>query len=209
MIRRRLIRVVVLGLGFCAAAGVTPARAQDDRGLELGGQLTTLRLSEFDTTDVGGGIHAGWRLGTVFVLDGALNWFPGGDDDEGPRVEGQRRVLGVAGVRAGVQSGRIELFGRARPGFLRFSEKENVPCIAIFPTPLECQVLSGQTSFVTELGGGVRIQLDAGGRMYLSFDISDLLVRYGSEALRPSGEATEDGFVSHNLLAGVGLGWTF
>lgn len=196
------------GLALCAAAA-TPAIAQDDGRFELGGQVTTLRLNEFDTTDVGIGVQGGWRLGPMLAIDAALNWYPGGDDDGLPTVEGQQRVLGLAGVRAGVQSGRFELFGRARPGFLHFAGEENVPCILIFPTPLECQVLDGQTSFVTELGGGVRIGLDPDNRMQLTFDISDLLVRYGSEALRPDGEISEDGFVSHNLLVGIGLAWRF
>ena len=209
MFRSRAFRVAVVCLTACAAAGVSPARAQDDRRLELGGQISTLRLSEFETTDVGIGVQTAWRLGPVLALDGALTWFPGGDDESSPRIDRQQRLLGLAGVRGGVRSGRMELFGRARPGFLRFVAEDNVPCILIFPAPLECQVLSGQTSFVTELGGGVRVGLGADDRMYVSFDISDLLVRYGSEALRPNGEVTEDGFVSHNLVVGIGVGLRF
>ena len=196
--------IVLLGV----LAGVEPAFAQERR-LELGGQVTTLRLSEFDTTDVGIGVMAGWRLSPLLAVDGALSWFPGGDDDGFPRIDRQQRVVGLAGIRAGVRSGALELFARARPGFLRFGAEDNVPCIAIFPPPLECQMLTGHTSFVTELGGGVRIGLGAERRTFVSFDIGDLLVRYGRQAIRRGGRISDDGFVSHTLTAGVGIGWTF
>ena len=200
------MQAAIVFIGVLAAAG--PAFAQERR-VELGGQVTTLRLSEFETTDAGVGVMAGWRLNPVLAVDGALSWFPGGDDDGFPRVDRQQRVLGLAGIRAGVRSGALELYARARPGFLRFDAEDNVPCIAIFPPPLDCQVLTGHTSFVTELGGGVRIGLGAERRTFLSFDISDLLVRYGRQAIRRGERISEDGFVSQNLAAGVGIGWTF
>ena len=205
----RGVRVAVGCVLACCVAAVTPSYAQDGRRFELGGQLTTLRLSEFETTDVGVGVQAGWRLTPVVAVDGALTWFPGGDDGGFPRIERQQRMLGVVGLRAGVESGRMELFARARPGFLRFAAEDNVPCILIFPPPLSCQVLGGHTSFVTELGGGVRLALDRDRRMFLSFDIGDLLVRYGRQSMRRNDEISDDGFVSHNLVAGVGVGWRF
>ena len=205
---RRHVQVLMLGLLVWGGAAVRPVLAQDDPALELGAQVATLRLSEFDTTDVGIGVNAAWRLTPLFAVDGALNWFPGGDDDT-QRVEGQQRVLGLAGVRAGVQSGPLELFGRVRPGFLHFASEDNVPCILIFPRPLECQVLAGNTAFVTEIGAGVHLDVGAARRLFVSFDIGDLLVRYGSQSLRPDGEVSEDGFVSHNLTANVGVGWKF
>jgi hypothetical protein len=188
---------------------VASAAAQDDRRFEAGAQITTLRLGEFDTTDIGVGVQAGWRLGPVLTIDGALTFFPRNGEDGAARIDGQRKVLGVAGVRLGGQAGPVELFARARPGFLAFAAQDFVACIAIFPTPLECQVLAGETTFVTEIGGGIRVALGGARRAYLSVDVGDLLVRYGFEALRPNGETTEDGFVSHNLVAGVGVGWRF
>ncbi len=207
MIRRR-VQILTVCMLVWGVAAVRPAVAQDAPSLELAAQVATLRLSEFDTTDVGIGVNAAWRLTPLLAVDGALSWFPGSDDDE-QRIERQGRVLGLAGLRAGVQSGPLELFGRVRPGFLRFSGQDNVACILIFPVPLECQVLGGQTSFVTEIGGGVRVAVGETRRMFVSFDLGDLLVRYGSESLRPNGDVSEDGFVSHNLTANVGVGWKF
>lgn len=195
-------------LAACGLVGAA-ASAQQERTVDVGVQLNALRLSEFDTGDAGIGIESAWRLTPLLAIDGALSWFPGGGADDTPRVDRQGRTLGLIGVRSGIQRGAMELFARARPGFLRFADRSPVPCIAIFPPPLECQVLGGYTSFVTELGGGARIGFGAAGRAYVSFDVGDLLVRYGNQAIRPDGTATEGGFVSHNLLASVGAGWKF
>ena len=207
MIRKRVqtITVCLLLLGL---AGARAAAAQDQGSFEFGGQLATVRLGEFDAGDVGIGVNGAWRVTPLFAVEGALSWFPGGDAEE-DRIKGQQKLLGLVGVRAGIQRGPLELFARARPGFLRFSGEDNVPCILIFPVPLECQLLAGQTSFVTEIGAGAHVAVGRSQRMFVSFDIGDLLVRYGSESLRPNGEVSEDGFVSHNLVANVGVGWKF
>lgn len=207
MVRKRVQTIAVCLLLF-GLAGARPAAAQDQGAFEFGGQLSTLRLGEFDAGDIGIGVNGAWRVTPLLAVEGALSWFPGGDADE-DRVKGQQKVLGLAGVRAGIQRGPLELFARTRPGFLHFSGEDNVPCILIFPVPLECQVLAGKTAFVTELGVGAHVAVGPSQRMFVSFDVGDLLVRYGSESLRPNGEVSEDGFVSHNLVANVGVGWRF
>lgn len=201
-------RVVAACFVAWGLVGVTTASAQQERTVDVGVQVNALRLSEFDTGDAGVGIESAWRVTPLLAIEGALSWFPGGGDDETSRVENQGRVLGLVGVRSGIQRGPVELFARARPGFLRFADKGPVPCIAIFPPPLECQVLGGYTAFVTELGAGARFGFGAESRAYVSFDVGDLLVRYDKQAIRPDGSVT-DGFVSHNLLASVGVGWKF
>lgn len=201
------VAIVCLAAGnaFTAAA----AFAQTDSRVDVGVQLNTLRLGEFDTTDVGIGVEGAWRIAPLLAIDGALSWLPGNGDDGAPQVEDQGRLLGLIGVRSGVQRGPVEVFGRVRPGFLRFSDESPVPCILIFPPPLTCQVLGGKTTFVTEIGGGLRFSLGQAQRAYISFDIGDLLVRYDGPAIRPDGSVSDDGFVSHNLLTSVGVGWRF
>src|SRR5688572_27745250 len=47
----------------------------------------------------------------------------------------------LAGARVALHQGRIGVFGRLRPGFVRYSEPFLAPeivCIAIFPTPEAC-----------------------------------------------------------------------
>ena len=186
----------------------TPVLAQSsNRGLEVGAHVSTLQLNEFDITDTGIGVTTTWRVAPAIAIDGALTAFPGDRDFVGDRIASQRRTLGVVGARSGIRRGPVELFGRARAGFLHFAEQESAVCVAIsaFPTPLGCQLAAGYTALAVDLGGGVTV---GAGRLHLRFDAGDLVVRYGLKAFRRSGKLT-DGFSSHNLQASAGLGWRF
>jgi hypothetical protein len=196
--------VVCMGMAVPAFA-----HAQTDAGIEAGGHVAVLRLSEFDTTDAGIGVHATWRATPIVSLDGALTWFPGGDTASlVNRVARQERTLGLMGARSGIRRGPFELFGRARIGFLRFGHIDQAVCVAVttVPLPLECHIATGYTAFATDLGGG--IALDVADRLQLRTDIGDLMVRYGIKAHRSNGEPT-DGFTSHNMQFSSGLVWRF
>jgi hypothetical protein len=175
---------------------------------ELSGQGAVLRLAEFDITDVGAGVQVGAALTPAIALDGALTWFPNGDSPSSSLLPEQQRLLGVAGVRGGLRRGRLGVFGKARPGFLRFAQQESAVCIAIaiFPVPLGCLLATGYTAFVVDVGGGVDVDLGSSGRSYLRVEAGDLMVRYGLESFRPRGSIT-GGFTGHNFTVAAGVGW--
>jgi len=190
-------------------AWTMPAFAQVSEGnVDLGGHVAVVRLSEFDVTDTGVGIDATWRATPIVSLDGALTWLPGSDDSRSSRVGRQQRVLGLAGIRSGVRRGRVELFGRARGGFLRFSALEGGVCVAVttVPLPIECQITTGYTAFATDFSGGIAVAVAP--RIRWHVEAGDLMVRYGQEAHRSNGEPT-NGFTSHNLQVNAGLTWRF
>jgi hypothetical protein len=197
-------RAVASFIGLSAlVTGASPASAQG-RGIEAGGHVTVLRLSELDTTDIGVGAGVLWPVTSVLAIDGVLTWFPAGElGADG--VESQR-VLGLGGARIVATRRTVELFAGARAGFLRFVERDPVVCIAIFPAPLACQLAAGYTAFAADVGGGASVGVAREGRLRAHIELGDLLVRYGLEAFRPGGETT-DGFVSHNLLVTFGLRW--
>jgi hypothetical protein len=199
---RTVAALIVAWVG--AAFTPSPAAAQNV-GVEIGGHVGILRVSELDTTDVGVGVHAIAPLSRRVAIDGALTWFPG-SSDEGLNRQG--RTLGLAGVRATIGRGNVDLFARGRAGYLRFGDQGSVVCIAIFPPPLSCRLAAGYTAFAADFGGGASIGLGTSGRLRLHIDAGDLLVRYAVEAFRPDGPSTE-GFVGHNPLMSVGLGWRF
>jgi hypothetical protein len=202
------MRVLTLTIAALFASSA-PALAQaHDRNVEIGGHITALRLSEFDVTDAGVGVSAAWRVSPVVALDGAFTWFPGNNGGVGVRLDRQERVMGLAGVRSAVGRGAIEVSGRARAGFFRFSSIDGAACVAItiVPLPLDCQIATGYTAFATDLGGGVGI--DIAGRGQLRVEAGDLIVRYGQEAYRSNMELS-DGFISHNLQVSAGLMWRF
>jgi hypothetical protein len=201
---RSLLTIVAAAL-FFAPRGVS---AQADHRLEAGAQAAFLRVNELHETDVGIAAQAGWRLTRLVAIDGEIAWFPGIQRISGS-FGSQDRVLGLAGLRAGAPAGRVEVFGKLRPGFLRFVSRDSVVCIAlaIYPPPLGCQLLTGHTAFALDIGGGAGVALTPSGRTHLRAEAGDLLVRYGLVAFR-NGRVT-DGFVSHNLMVAAGLGWHF
>lgn len=144
---------------FLIGSAVVPAYAQSPaNGIEAGGHVSVLRLSEFNTTDAGVGVNVAWHVTPIVALDGALTWFPG--DDTAPasaRISNQQRLLGLVGARPGIRRGPLELFARARAGFLRFAPLEHTVCVAVttVPPPLECNLATGYTAWTADLGGGM------------------------------------------------------
>jgi hypothetical protein len=175
--------------------------------VELGGQISVLRLSEFDVTDAGVGLTAAWRATPIVALDSSLSWFPGNDGAAAGRIASQQRVLGLVGGRSGIGRGPLELFGRARAGFLRFSPQDAV-CVAVttVPLPLECHVASGVTTFASDIGGGISVTTSRG--LQIRLDLGDLMVRYDEKAYRSNGELS-DGFTSHNVQLSSAILWRF
>jgi hypothetical protein len=201
ILRSALIVLAVLTVGSSRAAAQTGA-------VEVGGHVGVLRLSELDTTDSGIGADVVWHFAPSLAVDGAFTWFPGADPFSGGSSRRQDRALGLAGLRAGVTAGSVDLFARARAGYLRFSQGPPTVCIAIFPTPLVCQLSGGYTAFAADFGGGASVGLTPSGRLRATVEAGDLLVRYGFMSLRPNG-GTTDGFISHNLLISFGAAWRF
>jgi len=197
----------VLFFPFTLLLAAAPVQAQTSEGaFEVGPHLSVLRLSELDTTDIGVGVDASWRLLPMVTLDGTLSFFPGGGDE--PSLEDQRRTLGLFGVRSGITRGDTDFYVRGRLGFLNFADVGPFPCIRIFPEPLTCQLATGYTAFAVDFGGGASVPLDTDGTLRLRVDLGDVAVRYDQEATRSDGEITE-GFWGHNLLFTVGVVWRF
>jgi hypothetical protein len=203
-----LSRVLIVCAAVMMFAEPRAAAQTPERGVEVGGQLSVLRISEFEITDVGPALDAAWHLTPHIAIDGTLAWFPGEREFEIDSIASQHRVLGLVGARSGITRGRVDIYGRGRLGFLRFGEQDSQICTLIFPATLGCRLASGYTAFAFDLGGGVSTGLTNDGRLRLRVDVGDLLVRYNLEALRPNGETT-DGFVGHNLLMNVGVDWRF
>ena len=199
--RTMLIVLMAVMAGSSRAMAQTPAA-------EIGGHVGVLRLSELDTTDAGVGADAVWHVAPAIAIDGAFTWFPGSDASTGGLGRRQQRTLGLAGVRTGVTAGTVDLFARARGGFLRFGSQPATVCILIFPPPLSCQLAAGYTAFAAEVGGGASVGLIPSGRLRASLEAGDLMVRYGFTSFRPGG-TTSDGFLSHNLLLTIGAAWRF
>jgi hypothetical protein len=185
------------------------ARAQstDDRKLEVGAQLAAADLAELETTNLGFGGRLGFRASPLFAFEGELNFY----SSDVPDIVAvtSSRLEGLFGVKVGPSHARFSVFGKLRPGFVRFAgASEPFPCILIHPPPLSCVLAEGRTVFALDLGGG--LELYPTERSLLRFDLSDLMLRYPGPAFRRNGEAVdESGFWGHNLRLSFGGGFRF
>jgi hypothetical protein len=173
---------------------------------ELGGHLAVVRSPEFDATDTGVGVRAGWRVMPWAGVEGELTLYPGDFADERAPFSGAR-IEGLFGATLGPRLGRLRPFARLRPGFVIFREpSEPVACILIFPPPLTC-TLPGRTQFALDVGGGVELSLTP--RTFVRFDVGDRAVRYSGPVFDRDREITGDAFFRHDLRVTFGAGVTF
>jgi hypothetical protein len=173
----------------------------------LGGQVTVVDSSEFETTDVGFGARFSWNPIALVGTEAELNFYP---EDLGP--DGAKftsaRVEGLFGFTVGPRIGVVRPFAKLRPGFVTFREApEPFPCITIFPPPLSCALAAGATAFALDAGGGLEFLPAA--RMFFRVDLSDRMVRYPGPALDSDGTAHEEAFYGHDFRFAASAGVRF
>ena len=208
-----------------------PAGAQSiEHRFEVGAQFAAPTFGEFSETDVGLGGRLSYRLTSLIGVEGELNVFPAKLTGEGDYVSGHGgnhfsghfsgyRAEGLFGVTIGPRLEKFGLFGRLRPGFVRFGETPGpFVCISailgttgppvIYPQPLECSLAEGHTVFALDFGGG--IELFATERTTFRLDVGDRVLRYPGPVLSPDGETDLDGaFWSHNFRVAVAGAFRF
>ena len=199
---RRLWLVILL-----VAVIPAPARGQGDGGaFEVGGHVVIARSGEFDATEIGGGVRAGWRTTSWLGLESEFTLYPGDFADERAPFS-SARIEGLFGATMGPRFGRVRPFARLRPGFLIFREpSEPVACILIFPPPLAC-TLPGRTQAALDIGGGLELSLTP--RTLIRIDVGDRAVRYSGPVVGSDGMPHPDDFSSHDLRVTVGAAVVF
>jgi Outer membrane protein beta-barrel domain len=182
------------------------ARAQERR-LEVGGHVATTLQHELDTTDVGFGARLGFRASSLIGIEGEVSFYP--TDAPETVTLSTSRLEGLFGVKIGPRFDRFSVFGKVRPGFMRFAEAPGpVACILIYPPPLGCVLAGGATVLALDLGGGVELYPTK--RSIVRVDVSDLLLRYPGPAFTRDGDAVTDGrFWRGNLRLTFGAGIRF
>ena len=197
------IITVIAALLFLFASEV---RSQENR-LEVAAILATTFQHELDSTDLGFGGRIGFQATPIFAIEAEMSFYPSNIPEQGPVTES--RFEGLFGVKIGPRFDRFSVFGKARPGFVRFSSApEPIACIAIFPPPLNCVLAEGRNVLALDLGGGVELYPTE--RTLVRIDVSSLLLRYPGPALTGDGEAVaEDAFWGGNLKLTFSLGLRF
>jgi len=196
-------RVVLAALAICAGAA-SAVRAQTDRPrLEVGGQLEALRLSDFETTNAGGGGRVSYDLSRWLTAEGEVNLFRNDYFEVrsfpalAPDMRlgySRRRVEGFFGAKAGLRRERFGLFGKVRPGFARLYDR-GVNCVGDVCALV--QMLLARPEYRTELA------LDVGGvfefyptaRTVARLDLGSTIIRHRSSA-PPCADCTSRNFAS-------------
>jgi hypothetical protein len=135
---------------------------------ELGPTFSVISLDHaFEKTHSGVGERFTWNLSRHFAFDSVLTITPI-EPQTAANVEGGRLTQGQFGIKAAWKRKRVGVFGKARPGFVSFSQAiTNEP--NLFDQGL-------RTFFSFDIGGGAEVYPSA--RTVLRFDFGDTLIRY-------------------------------
>jgi len=191
-----------VGLTVLVAVLVPTWAVAQDR-FDVGAHVAVARSSEFDTTDTGVGGRFSWHPISLVGVEAEMTVYPASF----PNANGfsSSRIEGLFGATVGPRLGGFRPFASLRPGFLTFRGKP-VVCILIFPPPLSCELATGRTLFVMDVGGGV--ELFPAGRLVIRGDVGDRVVKYPGPSFR-NGQATQDSFYSHDFRVSAGAGVRF
>ncbi|HKP37889.1 MAG TPA: outer membrane beta-barrel protein [Pyrinomonadaceae bacterium] len=213
-----------LSLLLLLTMSVSVAHAQsDEKKFEVGGQFSLLgsttrtassTVFTEDRTHVPGfGGRFGYNASKYFALEAEVNFFPRDRD-----LEGGQKFQGLFGVKAGKRFEKVGVFGKARPGFIRFDKGDYVfgtgGCITVFPPPLACYRPVATTNFAADLGGV--FELYPSDRTLVRFDVGDTIIHFN----RRNVAATSTVFAGlvvipapaetkHNLQFSAGFGFRF
>lgn len=208
--------------------------AQDDEDttrFEIGGQFSALMRKKptplFNSPTIvpddferdnryGFGGRLTYNLTKNVALEAEGNFFPKTDDFRDLSVPGGNILQAQFGVKAGRRFKRFGVFGKARPGFVRFSEASEM-------TGTTTVTFNNQQFTVGEfrVGKATYFSADVGGvlefypsrRVVARFDIGDTIIRYGAyrrESLILSVPFLErPAETKHDLQFSAGVGFRF
>jgi len=203
--RYKLFGIVAACLFVLTAHHLASAQSETPR-YEVGAQFTALRLKEFRILDAhviyGLGARFTYNLTDNVAVEAEGNYFPA-DDYFG----GRRATQGLFGVKAGVRRRKVGVFGKARPGFIRFKN----PAFRLLPGGGGSLVETGQFISRSELAfdiGGV-VEFYPSRRLSLRTDVGDTIVRFDRGGDFITGRPRRLFFTSHNLQFSTGVSFRF
>ena len=201
--KRLLITAVAI---LCAS--VVPAAAQtSNTRFEVGGQVSTLRLSTYKDTNPGFGGRFGYEASRRVTLEGEFNFTPHDDfkilgTDAGASVSyARRRSEALFGPKIGVRGQKIGLFGRVRPGFTRLTHR-GVGCTGEVCALMLLALPEYRTEFALDYGGTLEYYPSA--RTIARLDLGSTLIRHRSFA-----PPCSTGCTTQNMTSRVSVGWRF
>ncbi len=163
----------------------------DEHPIEVGGFLTTIDFRDSaGEKPLGVGGRFTYNFTDNFALDSEIAYFP-----ENPSGNFGQTVA-LAGVRAGVRTERIGVFGKVRPGIVHFGGE-------FFTARNE-----SQSNFALDVGGVLEFYPSS--RVIVRVDLGDTIIPFGDDTinsplppfiLRPG--------TTHNFQGSFGIGFRF
>jgi hypothetical protein len=158
------------------------ARAQSDvPRFEVGAQYSLLN---FDTSisfrnrrrwESGVGGRFTFNFNKYVAAEAQIDFFPTHDIERIGPIEAPlwgSKTLTVAGLKAGTRGKRFGIFGKARPGFIHFSEVPGFGCLAITVPCLQPE----KTNFAFDVGGVFEYYPSR--RIVVRFDAGDTIIQH-------------------------------
>lgn len=222
---RKLLAIVITLL--CLSFALLETKAQSDELLkvELGVHFTSITKPEFNgsTTDPGFGGRFTFNFNRSVALEAVGNFFPRncGFCGNGPGIGDNAGNItqGLVGVKAGKRFQKWGIFGKARPGFVSFSEGDSKYVATgtggSFPFEFQRKRL---TNFAVDVGGVIEFYPSK--RLVTRLEAGDTLIHYSSRqssflffdpttgipVLFPFTTRSE---TRHNFQFVAGVGWRF
>ncbi|MGH9939523.1 MAG: outer membrane beta-barrel protein [Blastocatellia bacterium] len=199
MLEKKLL-LTIAAVVLSAAMHTQPARAQDGTPrVETGVHFSLIRSPRLDSTAPGVGGRITINLNDHVAVEGEINFFP--RDLSGPVSLSGQQTQGLFGLKAGARSNRAGIFGKVRPGYVRFGQAPvPITCIAVFPQPFACWLADGRTAFALDLGGVAEFYPSR--RTVVRFDLGDTIVNF-------RGDFGGRSLTTHNLQFNAGVGLRF
>lgn len=183
---------------------VVLAQSESER-FEVGAQLITAKVSEFDQADLGVGARVSWSPVRSLGLESEITFYPKDLPDQVPFS--RSRIESLFGATFGPRIGSVRPFAKARAGFMSFrAASEPFACILIFPPPLSCQ-LEDRTVPEYEVGGG--LELFPASALFVRVELGDRALHYPGPARDEDGTLHDLSFFSHDLRFAAGAGLRF
>jgi len=207
MSRIHYLFVFVLLLFFVPAL----AAQTDFAKFEAGAQFSFLRQRAFSVNDTGFGGRFTFYPVSYVGLEAETSFFPRGISLRGlssSMTFSGNRIEALFGVKAGPRFKNFGVFGKIRPGLMRFAKSpRGMACVAIliYPPPLECSLSRGSINFALDFGGVV--ELYPSRRTTIRVDLGDIMIRF-PPAYTLLGQFKND-FSVHNFPLNLGFGYRF
>jgi hypothetical protein len=203
--RSHLRTVFSFAITLWLCLGIAPAQGPaDNPKFEFGPELTQWYLPVQPNGSIqyqpGFGGFFSYQFSRYVGLDSTMDFMR--SPLTGSSFAGGNVFQGQFGIRAGVRKGRVGLYGKVRPGFVRFG----TVILTVTPPPSQNMTIGPLTKPTLDAGGIVEVAITR--RFAARYELGDTMVLYGARnplSTAPPGPS----YTSHNLQWDTGFAVRF